>query len=59
VLALGDAKTDAQGNLDVDIYMSEALPAGAYYLSLRGNTSGLGSFARLVLEPGPRSPGEE
>jgi hypothetical protein len=59
VLALGDAKTDAQGNLDVDIYMSEALPTGAYYLSLRGNTSGLGSFARLVLEPGPKSPGEE
>lgn len=59
VLALGDANTDAEGNLDIDFMMSEALPAGQYYLSLRGNTSGLGSFARLVLEPGPRSPGEE
>lgn len=59
VLGLGDANTDGLGNLDADFLMSEALPAGQYYLSLRGNTSGLASFARLVLEPGPRSPGEE
>jgi hypothetical protein len=59
VLGLGDVSTDAEGIVDAGLYLSEALPSGVYYISLRGNRSDLGSFARLVLEPGPKSPGEE
>ena len=58
VLPLGDVRAD-DGNLDVVLYLSEDLPTGTHYLSFVSNVSGQASFAKLVLEPGPQTPGEE
>lgn len=59
VLGLGDINADADGNLAVVLYLSEGLPTGTHYLSFRSNESDQGGFAKLFLEPGPQSPGEE
>lgn len=59
VAGLGEVQTDSSGRLNVALYLSEALPIGQHFLSFRSNTSGELGFVKLVLEPGPQSPGEE
>lgn len=59
VMGLGDVKADAEGNLDVVLYLSETLPTGTHYLSFRSNVSNQGGFAKLFLAPGPQNPGQE
>lgn len=55
----GELRADGEGRLEARISLSEALPAGTYYLSVRGNASHRASFAALALEPGPLQPGAE
>jgi hypothetical protein len=59
VLPLGDVRADGDGHLDALIHLSEDLPTGTHYVSFVSNVSGQAGFARLALEPGPTSPGEE
>ena len=59
VLDLGEARADANGNLDLEIYLDESLPTGTHYLSFRSNRSEQGGFLRLFLAPGPQEPGQE
>ncbi len=59
VLPLGHVRANGDGTLSAVIYLAEDLPTGTHYVSFVSNRSGQAGFARLVLEPGPTSPGEE
>ncbi len=59
VVDIGYLTATSSGAIDGILYLSEELPAGTHYLSVRGDRSGLSGFFKLVLNAGPQDPGKE
>jgi hypothetical protein len=56
VVDLGPRRAGGDGTLHLSLVLSERLPIGTHYFSIRGNSSNQGSFARLVLRSGGEMP---